>query len=426
MDQFFRDKLDQYQSRVTRNVWENLDARLSEENGKPRPYLWLILIALVILTLGYLFYRDVMAENEQAPVELEDDAIASLESFPRSLKINYYQKENDNNFYVKTDQWVGHASSAFTHLPQDPGKQPFGSAETIADKSDISGSESLMNTQPAAPGIKLPGVNFGLSGEQTSDFALPDYKDHCYTNSNHYFFVELNAGLDLPFQRLGVQHFASETQQYLDKRANTEYGFISYNANLLAGYIHPSGFLAKTGVQYAQLNEKFSLIKQSIVKIQTQITIDTMFKEDGTYLIQRDTTTTEIMGEEKLTSNNHFRMVDIPLIIGYRYAGANFGLEVNTGLIFNLMNYSSGRIFDESIHPSYYGVKGDGDFSPFKTRVGLSLYTGIRYMTGFYGRTQFYIEPNLRYYFNSFSNSDYPLSQKYLVLGVTSGMKYFF
>jgi hypothetical protein len=47
---------------------------------------------------------------------------------------------------------------------------------------------------------------------------------------------------------------------------------MSFNGSLLAGYIHPVGIMAKTGVQFAQLNEKFHFVKKTMIKIQTQIT----------------------------------------------------------------------------------------------------------------------------------------------------------
>ncbi|HRQ30542.1 MAG TPA: hypothetical protein PLU49_10745 [Saprospiraceae bacterium] len=429
MDQFFKDKLDHYQSKVPQTAWQDLEARLIEEQGKSKPYLWIILIALVLLTLGYLFYSDFFAEKEKEPVELENNAIASIDAFPTSYPVNCL-----NEVKVQT-------KSSFDLMNGALHQNHSGIGENFSNLLDINrvrytDSDLMEPNSGVTENLKSHGsltsppqtLPYKAMIDRKSELKLlwPGINNHCYSNPNHYFFAELNAGIDFPFQKLGIQHFASENQHYLTERAGTEFGSVSYNVNLLAGYMHPTGLLAKTGIQYAQLNEKFYFVKQNMIKIQTQITIDTMFNEDGSYKIHRDTTTIEVMGEEKLTTNNRFSMVDVPVIMGYRYAGSNFGLEFNAGLIFNILNYSSGRIFDESIEPTYYGADGNGYFSPFKTRVGLSLYAGVRYMTGFYGSTQFYIEPNLRYYFNSFSNSDYPLSQKYLVMGISSGMKYFF
>jgi len=428
MDQFFKDKLDHYQSKVPQSAWQGLEARLVEEQGKSKPYLWIILIALVLLTLGYLFYADFFAEKEKEPVELENNAIASIPAIPKSYQVNYQNKVENGS-----ESMLDLIDESLPLNRSGIGRSNVNAMETntihyVASDfyESISVTENLKSDRSITASPEILPYKANIDRNRDLKLTWPDINNHCYSKPNHYFFAELNAGVDFPFQKLGIQHFASENQQYLTERAGTEFGTVSYNLNLLAGYMHPTGLLAKTGIQYAQLNEKFYFVKQSMIKIQTQITIDTMFKEDGSYIIHRDTTTIEVMGEEKLTTNNRFSMVDVPLILGYRYAGSNFGLEFNAGLIFNVMNYSSGRIFDEKIEPTYYGADGNGYFSPFKTRVGLSFYAGVRYMTGFYGSTQFYIEPNLRYYFNSFSNSDYPLSQKYLVMGISSGMKYFF
>lgn len=396
MDQFFKDKLEHYQSKVPQSAWQGVEARLAEEEGKSKPYLWIILIALVLLTLGYLFYADFFAEKEQEPVKLENSAIASIQAIPKSYQVNYLNEVED-----ESGSMLKHVDEALILNPSEIGGSNVNALETNTIHDAVSVFFEAISVEESRQSDRsitaIPKIQpFKAIVDENRNFKLtwPDINNHCYSKPNHYFFAELNAGIDFPFQKLGIQHFASENQHYLTERSGTEFGTVSYNLNLLAGYMHPTGLLAKTGIQYAQLNEKFYFVKQNMIKIQTQITIDTMFKEDGTYIIHRDTTTIEVMGEEKLTTNNRFSMVDVPLILGYRYAGSNFGLEFNAGLIFNVMNYSSGRIFDEKIEPTYYGADGNGYFSPFKTRVGLSFYAGVRYMTGFYGSTQFYIEPN--------------------------------
>lgn len=427
MDQLFKNKLDQYESEVPRSAWQGIDARLTEEQNKTRPYLWIVLITLVLLTLGYLFYVDFFEQNETEPVEMKDNAIASVQTHPASYRVNYYQKEDNDVFFHHQNE------GSADHFPSLPSMQQVRLDDLLTTIND-----DATSTVPGEfkPQQQTMISRLGFSGSPRTiaktenadlfDIKWPGTDDHCYSASNHYFFAELSTGLDFPFQKLGIQEFASDAMPYLEQRSASEQGFVSFNTGLMAGYIHPSGLLVKTGIQYAQLNETFNFVKQNIEKIQTQITIDTMFMPDGSFVIHKDTTTTEIMKEEKFATRNRFRMIDLPLIFGYRFAGSNFGIEINTGLIFNIMNFSSGRIFNESLEPSYYGTKSEGSFSPFKTQIGLSFYAGIRYMTGFYGKTQFYIEPNLRYYFNSFSQKEYPISQKYLVTGVTTGMKYFF
>ena len=119
----------------------------------------------------------------------------------------------------------------------------------------------------------------------------------------------------------------------MDERDNTESELLSFNLGVQLGYIHPSGFLVKTGMQYTHINERFLFVKENVIKIQTQITIDTMYNQDGSFSIHRDTTVNEIYGREEMKTINQYRMVDIPLVLGYRFKKGNFNIEINAGII---------------------------------------------------------------------------------------------
>jgi hypothetical protein len=440
IDKVFKENLEGYASPVSAGLWDGI----SQEMLRMRRRRWLLLLFILVVLSGltlYYFSQDGESVPDH-PVAQQSFAIANNDDVKSDATFTDSDRSIKNELAKRLDSRAVKNGPAlkFVALTQASGSSDRAMAvhkPTLgALKEKRFGSSTLMPNPPVmvqqAAAYSYRCKNYPASLDAQSFFIdralnLP-FKSKtlgdCFEGPPTRYMLGFNASLDYPFRSIyGTNH--SDLGDYISQRNSTESEFISFNAGIQSGYFHPSGFLLRSGLQYTQINEKFEYVKENVIKIQTQITIDTMINQDGSYTIHRDTSIVEVLGREVMKTSNHFRMLDIPLIFGYTFDWKRVSIEMNGGVVFNLLSRSGGRIFNTDLIPSYYGAK-ETEFSPFKTYYGLSLYGSISILSNFYGRTQFFLEPNARYYLKSFSSPDYPIRQKYFVLGLSTGMRYYF
>jgi hypothetical protein len=454
LDKIFDEKLNAYSSHVSENIWSNIHMNLPQHSAnRNKRWIFLLLLFIGVSIAGSLIYYYKQFQNNSSADESIVQAVE--QNFAGSLL-----KPTANS--VETNIGLGHKETVQTdqsnhNLTGNPVSGPksgrgvglvlgesdlledrtISFTENIDDESSTNeqGAETLASTiqnkrfadkrtllmTPADLGRRSTFVYSNQTVRRSKSKTLGD----CFEEASELYFISFNVSMDYPFRSLFSANIG-EIQNYIVNRENTESGLVSFSAGITGGYIHPRGWKAETGIQYTQLNEKFLFVKENVIKIQTQITIDTMYNGDGTYTIHRDTTSIEVLGFEEMKTSNHYKMLDIPLIFGYNFYFKNIGIEANAGFIFNVASSSSGRIFNPDLIPSYYGKKTNGSFLPYRMRFGTSFYGSLSLKTTIKGHTQFYFEPNARYYLRSFSSSSNPVNQKYFVLGLSSGIRYYF
>lgn len=141
----------------------------------------------------------------------------------------------------------------------------------------------------------------------------------------------------------------------------------------------------------------------------------------------------EIMGwvaqtkttEYKKEIFNTYRMIDIPILIGYnRSFGEKWQVGVQAGIFANLSLKAEGIIPNENLADLVLAPDGDGAI--FKTNVGLSYHLGLNFKRKLSEHWELNISPAVRYFGNDFTNENYGLSQKYVLFGGNVGVNYRF
>lgn len=442
IDNLFRENLDNYSSHVPGYIWDSIVDKMGQRR---RRRLYLLIFAFILLLTTAFILLFPMLDNEASP-EFQDNDVFAAEELKRSEDQAEIQQnthllnrasvsEEQNNTRNQSSVTIGarNQRSAFALSSQPlpsrnfPGKFSLGSSNLPATFQARQSKVARLADYPSFRCMLYPQAvdqkSFLLANKSIPKFKSKTLGD-CFEGPPDRFILGFSAALDYPFRTI-PEVAGYELGNYISERNATESEFLSFNAGLQAGYFHPSGLLIRSGLQYTQINEKFLYVKENVIKIQTQITIDTILNSDGSYTITRDTSIVEVMGKEELKTTNHFRMLDIPLVLGYSFDFRNLSLELNAGVIFNLVSRTGGRILNQDMVPSYYGSK-DPQFVPYKTYYGMSLYGSVTLLSNFYGHTQFFMEPNFRYYFKSFTRAEYPLRQNYMVVGLSTGMRYYF
>ena len=140
----------------------------------------------------------------------------------------------------------------------------------------------------------------------------------------------------------------------------------------------------------------------------------------------------EIMGwisqtkttEYKKEIFNTYRMIDIPVLIGYnRSFGKKWEMGIQGGIFANLSLQTEGIIPNSSL--SDVDLESD-EFNIFKSNVGLSYHLGFSIRRELTKHWELNFSPAVRYFGNDFANDNYGLSQKYMLFGGNVGVRYKF
>ncbi len=214
----------------------------------------------------------------------------------------------------------------------------------------------------------------------------------------------------------------SATTELVQLRQDTEQNLETLQLGAQFNWQHKQTGLALTsGINYTQINEKFEYRNN-------QVTVDSIQGIESFYRnVNGDTIAIMGMIPQTTTATihkryyNNYRLIDVPVLIGYRKQFGDFSIGAQAGVFVNLTLQTSGRFFANETD--------DIDIDEadiFKTNVGLSYYVGATIDYHLNEKWTVFAAPNIRYFPNSFSKTNYGISQKYSLYGVNLGLQYSF
>ncbi|MBI1225063.1 MAG: hypothetical protein GC192_07470 [Bacteroidetes bacterium] len=207
----------------------------------------------------------------------------------------------------------------------------------------------------------------------------------------------------------------------LPLRKKTERELEAFQVGLGIMLQHRSGLNLSTGLNYTQINERFQFNE-------TILTVDSIY--DVKYLIiNLNDDTVAIYGDvplEKKTTYqkeyyNKYRMLDVPVLLGYRHEGHDFAVGVQAGVFVNLNLATKGQFLkssNETVNIDTAGI--------FKPNVGLSYYFGLTAGYLINENLEVYASPFVRHFAKDFTKDNYALKQRYNLYGVNIGLWYQF
>lgn len=206
-----------------------------------------------------------------------------------------------------------------------------------------------------------------------------------------------------------LEYKTIDFRDYAKMRKESERPFYSFNTGVRVNFLTEYGWAIRTGIAYTQINE---IIKTE--HLETTLVIDVT---TGDTLDSRQ-------GIRDVNNLNKYRMIDIPLILGYEVPMKKFTLNVNGGVYLNLMSEQSGRFFSPLEDKVVHFTEGHADnYDVFKDNIGLSVFVGLGFNFDLNEKTQLIVEPHTRYYPRSFTLDSYILNQKYFTTGVMLGLR---
>ena len=480
-DKNIKRKLDRYESRVSGDMWAKIEAGLPANENAPVRRWWIPVFGVVILaslSLGLHFYNlstadSLMKGEASLYTKIESKSTNSDVSISPQNKLNNLSSitsvsnntikgENSNDNYssisnVESRKDVVLANNAKNILNQsrdvvqvsEEGSKKEETDETVkttptrsaslyeqynsilkaARSDDKEGHSQIIEREvediaPVIPGnsllnfddSELPKVLSSMSGKRT---ICPSFK-----NVRFGIFAEAFYSNDYGLRDLSYNYLGSE-YNYLDARNNTESANYSFSAGARVSFIMPSGFGAKTGFNYSQINEAFNYQDPEHQKTKTVIVKEYVWENN--VIVDSMETTTEVVvnGELNVVSQNKYKVIDLPLLLTYEWGYRNrFYYSITGGPLFNISFRQQGKFLNpETLTPVDFSSNG-GNYDAFNTNIGTSLYLSfaLNYQLG--NGADLFVEPNVRHQLNKATLNTYELNQKYTILGLGFGIKY--
>jgi len=230
-------------------------------------------------------------------------------------------------------------------------------------------------------------------------------------------YLDVLASPDISIRSLEAR--SSDNAAYQKARAKTESTRYAFSGGLRLSFVGKRGFAFRTGLMYAQINERFDFKNENAERSSIINTFDMRGNVIGADTLLET-------GLRQKRTFNRFHLLDIPVLAGYELNTRRWTFSVNGGFYFNLLFRKKGDLLSPENEPATFS-SGAADALPvFKSRAGISLFSSFGLNYKFSEKVHWVIEPQLRYYLNPLTRTDYLLEQKYLSAGLLTGLRFKF
>lgn len=230
--------------------------------------------------------------------------------------------------------------------------------------------------------------------------------------------LEIYVSPDMAFKTISNN---TASAQLLSRKDSSE----SLRPGFTAGFriVKPlNDFLSiKTGLQYSQVNERFTYKTENETRTTTVVTVRSIVRAPGDTLIVRDTSSLTQVGFKTNTVKNRFRSLDIPVLASVQFGNDDLKWGITAGAIVNVSSWYEGVLLDSSFAAVAIG-KDNGMM--YKKNIGLGLYAGFHITKRINYNTQLFFEPYFRYNLSNITTPGAPFNQRFSIGGLAMGLRF--
>ena len=221
-------------------------------------------------------------------------------------------------------------------------------------------------------------------------------------------YIEIYGGADYAMRSMSD----TGNSAYLQKRKESAKVSSAYSAGLRFTRVFNNSMSVRAGINYSQINEKFTLVQGNLVQV-TYI-IDANGDTTGSYITR---------GTRYKTTHNKYRSIDLPLTIGYEIGNGKLHANINVGPVINLYSWQKGDVLDTSYQAvSITTGKGSSPYQ-FKTNAGVGFIGAVSVYYKLNDKIHVMAEPYFRYNFTQLNKEKLTLKQKYNTVGLKLGLR---
>ena len=466
-DQFVKEKLSNQSAEVPDRIWDNIVAL--RRQSRPKGFWFggnsglLLSIGIVLLAIlsGYF-----LLSTKNGALKVHPSPTVTKATLPNSTLLN-----NDMHNQVTTESKTGRGltddtfdnpaignvvtnKTGINSGHGSPGvKTNVGTTEvgmTATDKNAISsiqkplaGNQNVINEIHGKPAIALSTTPFNLNPNTISStyfnpsnareltpgktlttrasifVGCPTIEKNAAGNKKYW---EMYAGPDYIIKN--YKTFGdTASYNYLQKRkASTEFSS-AFSAGVRYTRVFNNGMSARTGVNFSQVNEKFNYVNPNELKFVTVITRRVVVRAPGDTLYFNDTLQYQQSGTHVRTTYNHYRNIDIPVVIGYELGNGKIHANINAGVIINIYSWYKGDVLDTSYQPVTITTGKGANTYQYKTNIGVGFLGSFSLYYKINDKMHILLEPYFRYNLSPMSKENLNLQQKYHTVGVRAGIR---
>ncbi len=475
-DRIIRNKLRYHPSASPNHLWKAIDAQLGEDNKQRRGGFWWItggVAAILLLGAGLFLWQHLMTStvppsvvssstaNKEIPTVSNNNATNNTAAIPNAASTSDEQTDKqqaslnshssnrptsgpgnnsgttDFNSLVSSEEVTpvekSTSAPAFAEKHSSPVEEEAltglsdnqntskkieeGQLVLLAPTEAVAKREAETMTSLHLPSTAAPILD---NTEPTLDWPTFLVEPKCATFGKWlklYFYGDMYFSPDVAFRKLESK--GADYEDYTASREATESQSFSYSAGARFSVVSNYGIALRTGLVYSQINEIFDYENER----EERIFIENHYDDDGN-LIRTDTIIET--GTRYLTTYNHYRMWDIPVLLGYELNFKKFTLALNGGVYLNLISRQKGNFLSPDLVPVTFTSDQENTYPAFKEKLNMSLYGSLAFYYNLNERWQIMLEPQLRYYLDPMTRPDYMVDQQYITTGLNTGLRYRF
>ncbi len=301
---------------------------------------------------------------------------------------NNFVKSNNNTHSVTSEGYDAVTNDAISNPLAGSlmGRLLFGAQKIAAEKNNNNQLRDRL-----MPNVFLPDC--------------PSIEDNAAGNKKYF---ELYAGPDIAFRSFSD----TGNSAYLQKRKESTKFSSAYSAGVRYTRVFNNGMSLRTGINYSQINEKFTFLQGNLVQV--------------TYIIDANGDTTgsyTVTGTRYKTTHNKYRSVDIPLLAGYELGNGRLHANINAGAIINAYSWQKGDVLDTAFQPVSITTGKASTPYGFKTNLGVGFIGAVSVYYKLNDKVHLMAEPYYRHNFSQMNKEKITLKQKYNTAGIRLGIR---
>ncbi len=231
-------------------------------------------------------------------------------------------------------------------------------------------------------------------------------------------YLELYASPDYTFKSVMG---GAASSAYLQKKDSTETMRVGYTVGGRITKNIGEHLIVKAGLQFSQINERFTLRTENERRTTTVITTRNITDAAGNVTTVSDTTSFTQIGYLVKTSNNYYRSIELPLMLGYEFGNDKLKFSLNGGAIVNIAAWYKGNTLDTS-YQSIAIAKSGNDV--YKHSVAVSLYGSLSIIKPVAEKFDLFAEPYFRYSLSNMNSNTLGYNQRFSTMGLSLGIRY--
>lgn len=462
-DQFFKKKMEEYSPPVPEHIWANI---IAEKNRRrPVPFLVkffnsrniLLAAAMFVLIAGgvFIFTKSGRQEKDQtinkpSTKNIIDDKITTQTNTGNSREkempeINTATTDSAIQDEVATDNTSTeikqgsspqnkelNASSVIhkntnqrytAHSLMQPGKRKKLNPAGDSEEEEMTETTQLSNTSKANNELLLfkmlyypekARAGYTLKSNISPDFVLPPCPEIERNAAGNKDYIEFYLGPDFAKKTYTASPDSGSTTLMQKRKESTSFSS-AFSAGVRYTRVFSNGVSIRGGINFSQVNEKFTYVQSNIVQV-TYIIDPATGDTTGSYITN---------GSRYKTTYNHYRTIDVPVVFGFETGNGRIHANLNAGMVFNIRSWQNGETIglDSTSQPIIINTGKGNSAYQYKTNIGAGFITAASIYYKLNDRFHLLAEPYWRYNFSPISKELISLQEKYSSIGLRLGLR---